>query len=466
MTHPPRILVVDDEASMREMISILLKRQGYEVVTANSGHQASEILDADTAFELIITDLLMDRGGGLELLDRVKSQQLQCEVILITAYGTAESAVEAMKKGAFDYVTKPFNVDEFLIIVRQAIERLQLIRENLDLKARVRGEYRFADIIGRSPAMKAVISLCRKVADSPSTVLISGESGTGKELVARALHFGGQRAQKPFVAINCGALPEQLMESELFGHVKGAFTGATEDKQGLFRAADGGSIFLDEVGELPMPLQVKMLRVLQNHLVRPIGCAEEQPVDVRVIAATNRELEGQVEQGQFRRDLFYRLNVFQIKVPPLRERREDLAPLVEHLLERHAVGSAGALRKIAPSALRALMAHDFPGNVRELANIIERASVLATTDQIAVEDLPPEVQQRDGPTASHAQRLPEEGIDLDQTLELIERSLIEQALERTGGVRKAAAALLGITFRSLRYRLQKLGWDQPENETN
>jgi two-component system response regulator PilR (NtrC family) len=329
MASRTRIMVVDDERSMREMLSILLKRHGYAVTSASSGNKAIAILEGGEQFDVVITDLMMDRGSGLEVLEAVKRTSPDCEVIVITAFGTTETAVEAMKKGAYDYIAKPFNVDEFLIVLRQALERRTLIRENLHLKARVKGKYRFEDIVGRSPAMKEVIAICRKVADSGSSVLISGESGTGKEVAARAIHFGGPRADKPFVPINCGALPEQLMESEMFGHVRGAFTGATEDKQGLFKAADGGTVFLDEVGELPQPLQVKLLRVLQDRSVRPVGASIETPIDVRVISATNRNIEELVDTGRFRTDLYYRLNVIAIAIPRLRERSEDIPQLID-----------------------------------------------------------------------------------------------------------------------------------------
>lgn len=464
MTTSPRILIVDDEKSMREMVSILLKRNGYRVESANSGQSVAALLREGKEYDLVITDLLMDRGGGLEVLSAVKKQSPSTEVIVITAFGTAETAVEAMKNGAFDYVVKPFNVDEFLIIVRQALERQQLIRENLDLRARVKGEYRFADIVGRSHAMKEVISLCRRVADSNATVLITGESGTGKEVVARAIHFGGARGSHPFLPVNCGALPEQLMESELFGHVKGAFTGAAEDKQGLFRAADGGTVFLDEIGELPPPLQVKMLRVLQERTVRPVGSSEETDVNIRVIAATNQDLESLVQEKQFRTDLFYRLNVINIQLPPLRERREDIPALVEHLLGRFARELGAPEKQVSQDALRALVDYDYPGNIRELSNILERAATLAPTPVVGTEDLPPGLHGKSDRDISGIIEIPREGLNLEETLERVEKGILKQALSRTGGVRTQAAKLLGISFRSLRYRLGKLGFGDEEGE--
>jgi two-component system response regulator PilR (NtrC family) len=332
-----------------------------------------------------------------------------------------------------------------------------LIRENIDLRARVRGKYRFADIVSRSDAMRGIIAVCQKVADSLATVLISGESGTGKEVVARALHFSGARFEQPFVPVNCGALPEHLMESELFGHVKGAFTGATHDKDGLLLTANRGTVFLDEIGELPLPLQVKLLRALQERSIRPVGASHEIPVDIRVVAATNLDLAEQVAQGQFRTDLYYRLNVITIAIPPLRDRREDIPLLVEHLLARLAAEYGTAVKQVSADAMRLLLSHDYPGNVRELSNILERASTLTTSEEIDVGDLPPEVSSQRAAPHPLDFTLPEEGIDLDQALEKMERSLIDQALERTKGVRTKAAELLGVSFRSLRYRLKKLG---------
>jgi len=456
------ILVVDDERSMREMITILLKRHGYRVTTANSAKDAAARLDDGVQFDLVITDLLMDNGGGIEVIEEVKKRDLPCEVIVITAFGTAESAVEAMKKGAFDYVTKPFNVDEFVIIIGQALERKALIQENIDLRARVRGEYKFADIVGRSEAMKEVISFARKVADSVATVLISGESGTGKEVVARAIHFAGPRSVEPFVAVNCGALPEQLMESELFGHVKGSFTGATANQEGLFRAAGRGTIFLDEIGELPPPLQVKMLRVLQERMVRPVGATAETSVEARVIAATNQDLDEMVKEKRFRKDLYYRLNVIHIETPPLRKRKEDIPLLVDHFLHRIASEHGTSVTRVSKNALKALSGYAYPGNVRELANIMERTVTLVSSDEIDVDDLPVEINKWAGSPVSEFPTLPEEGFDLEEVLKRIEQDSINQALMRTGGVRTKAASLLGITFRSLRYRLSKLGLSDDE----
>ena len=459
-----RVLVVDDEQSVREMTTILLKRHGYDVVTASSGARAAEMIRDGDGFDLVITDLLMDRGTGIEVLEAAKARDPHCAVILITAYGTTESAVEAMKKGAYDYLSKPFNLDEFVLVVKQALEHRALVHENIRLRAKVRGEYRFADIVGRSPPMREVIALCQRVADTAATVLLSGESGTGKEVVARAIHFCGPRAARGFVAVNCGALPEPLMESELFGHVRGAFTGATDDKVGLFEAADGGTILLDEVGELPAALQVKLLRVLQDRTIRPVGASGERPVDVRVISATNQDLAALVEAGRFRTDLYYRLNVIQIHLPKLAARKEDIPELVASLLPGLEPIVGRRITGLSNAAMRALLEHDFPGNVRELKNILERAATLATGPQIEVDDLPLAAMHAGKGAAPRTQALPQEGVDLDAALEELERGWIEQALERSGGVQTQAAKLLGVTFRSLRYRMGKLGLAPQDEE--
>jgi two-component system response regulator PilR (NtrC family) len=464
MAHGARILVVDDEQSVREMTSILLKRHGYEVSTASSGAKAAQMIGAGDGFDLVITDLLMDRGTGIEVLEAAKARDPHCAVILITAYGTTESAVEAMKKGAYDYLSKPFNLDEFVLVVKQALEHRALVHENIRLRARVRGEHRFADLVGRSPAMREVIALCQRVAATSATVLLTGESGTGKEVVARAIHFGGERAARRFVAVNCGALPEPLMESELFGHVRGAFTGATEDKIGLFEAADGGTILLDEVGELPATLQVKLLRVLQDRTIRPVGASGERPVDVRVISATNRDLAALVETGRFRTDLFYRLNVIQIALPRLADRKEDIPELIDAILPGLEPIVGRRIAGVANAAMRALLEHDYPGNVRELKNILERAATLATGPEIQVADLPLVARQRDRGEPAATRQLPAEGIDLDAAIAALERTYIEQALERAGGVQTQAAKLLGVTFRSLRYRMGKLGLAPQDEE--
>ena len=453
-----RILVVDDEQGMRQMLDVFLEKNGYAVVVASSGEEGIRLLGSGKDFDLVITDLLMQKMGGIELLQEVKKIAGDTEVIVITAYGTTDTAVEAMKQGAYDYITKPFNLDEFRIVVEQAIERRRLKLENLALRERVEGRYSFRDIIGRSAAMQRVIDVCRKVADSKTTVLLSGESGTGKEMVARAIHFAGERASGPFIVVNCGALPETLMESELFGHVKGAFTGAVHANEGLFRAAHGGTIFLDEVGEIPLATQVKLLRALQEKKVRPVGGDDEIVVDVRVISATNKDLEVEVKAGLFRDDLYYRINVIRIPLPSLRERREDIPLLIDFFLRRFAREQGMEMKALEPQAFRTLMGYDFPGNVRELANIIERAVTLTSGPFIGLDLLALPLPEA-GPSETLI-KLPPDGMALDEYLSRIERGIILQALEQTGWVKKKAADLLKTSFRSFRYKLEKLDIDK------
>ncbi|MBN2673531.1 MAG: sigma-54-dependent Fis family transcriptional regulator [Deltaproteobacteria bacterium] len=456
MNENCHILVVDDELSVREMISLLMKRQGYQVTIASNGQKALRLLEEGNRYDLVITDLAMDRGDGLEVLNHVKTRDPNCPVILVTAFGTTDTAVQAMKNGAYDYISKPFNIEEFKMVVAQALEHRQLVRENIDLRSRLRGEKKITDIIGNSEAIKQIISLCEKISNSPASVLLIGESGTGKEVIARAIHFNSNRKSAPFIAVNCGALPEQLMESELFGHMKGAFTGASDDKEGLMQAAQGGTLFLDEIGELPLPLQVKLLRVLQERTVRPVGAQKETPIDVRVLSATNQNLSRLVDEGLFRTDLFYRLNVINIEVPPLRKRKEDIKPLINFFLPQIAAESGSRARGVHPDAMRFLMDFNYPGNIRELKNILERAVALTSGDLITPNDLPPKLLKNSTDSIIPAPNLnAQNGIDLDATLSKVESQYIQKALQQTGGVQSAAAKLLGITVRSLRYRLNK-----------
>ncbi|MFH0902828.1 MAG: sigma-54 dependent transcriptional regulator, partial [Pseudomonadota bacterium] len=372
--------------------------------------------------------------------------------------------ITAMKEGAYDYLTKPFKIDQISVVIDRALERQALVRANAELREQVSGRYRLASLLGKSGAMQRVFDLIRRVAPTRTNILITGESGTGKELVARALHCEGPRAQGPFIAVNCGAIPETLLESELFGYAKGAFTGASGAKDGLFVAADSGSLFLDEIGELSSPLQVKLLRVLQERKVKPVGGIEERPIDVRVIAATNRDLEAEAMRGAFRQDLYYRLNVIEIHLPALRQRREDIPLLLEHFVRRYAGEMGKRTIAIAPEALAALTNYDYPGNVRELENIVERAVALETSNRITVEALPPLERSRQPAQLANAKdtAFPPDGIDLDRALADFERDIITKALRSTGGVRKEAARLLSVTFRSFRYRLEKLGIEVPE----
>jgi two-component system, NtrC family, response regulator PilR len=455
--HTPRVLVVDDEQGLRDMLSILLRREGYEVSVAPSFMTGCEAVEgAPTPFDLVLTDLMMPDGSGLDVLSRAKARNEGTEVIVMTAYGALETAIDAMKRGAYDFVTKPFATSELRALARKALERRTLATENEKLRAQVeRG--RPSGIIGHSAAIRRVLDLAQRVANGKTTVLITGESGTGKERIARAIHDLSDRKDKPFLVVNCGAIPEELMESELFGHERGAFTGATQKHLGIFRDADGGTVLLDEVAELAPQLQVKLLRVIQERKVRGVGSSHEVSVDVRVLAATNRDVEQDVKEGKFRQDLYYRLNVIRMELPPLRARREDIAEIAEHLLRRCAAEHKKDMVGFSPDALRALDGYEFPGNVRELENVVERAVALAQASVIGLGDLPREVVGRAASITPELLSLPDEGCDLDQVLGEAERRLILQALERTGGVRVQAAKTLGITLRSLRYRLQKLG---------
>ncbi len=458
------ILVVDDEPGLREMLTILFKREGYDVTVAAGFVAAKEALrNAPVPFGLVLTDLMMPDGSGLDVLTHGKERNAETEVIVMTAHGALETAVEAMKRGAYDFVQKPFATAELRALVAKAFEKRALVTENARLRAQVDRKSP-KDLLGRSTAMTKVLELVGRIATGRSTVLITGESGTGKERVARAVHDVSDRKERPFLVVNCGAIPEALVESELFGHEKGAFTGAATRKLGIFREADGGTVLLDEVGELPLGVQVKLLRVLQERKVRGVGEANETTVDVRVLAATNRVVEEDVKAGKFRQDLYYRLNVIRIEVPPLRDRREDVPELAEHFLERTAREHGKAIRGFAPDALRALDAYAYPGNVRELENVIERAVALAQGSIIGLGDLPHELSGVVAQPTPSLVSLPEEGVNLDDVLGEVERRFILQALDRTGGVRTNAAKLLGVTMRSLRYRMQKHALQDDDEE--
>jgi two-component system response regulator PilR (NtrC family) len=455
---PPnrRVLVVDDEPGLREMLSILLRREGLEVAVAPGFLAGCDaVKNAPEPYGVILTDLVMPDGSGLDLLSLSKQRSPATEVILMTAHSTLETAVDAMRRGAYDFVTKPFATSELRALVQKALEKRAIFTENLRLRAQL-SQAEPRDLLGRSEPMRRIVDLVRRVAKTKSTVLITGESGTGKERIARAIHDLSDRAQKPFLVVNCGAIPEALIESELFGHDKGAFTGAVARRLGIFREADGGTVLLDEVGELPTSLQVKLLRVLQERKVRSVGAATEVGVDVRILAATNRAVEEDVKSGRFRQDLYYRLNVIRIEVPPLRARREDIPDLAQHFLSRCSAEHDKQIRGFAPDALRALDGYAFPGNVRELENLVERAIALASSPIIGLGDLPPEVGGASAQATPLLLELPESGCNLDDVLGELERRLVVQALERSGGLRINAAKMLGVTTRSLRYRMQKL----------
>ncbi|MBI4562037.1 MAG: sigma-54-dependent Fis family transcriptional regulator, partial [Candidatus Rokubacteria bacterium] len=409
----PRILVADNERSMRELLAITLKRDGYDVSLADGGEAAIEAVRRES-FDLVITDMRMPKVDGIQVLRAVKDLAPDTAVIMITAFSSTETAVEAMKLGAYDYITKPFKLDEIKLVIANALERKRLREENLLLRKQLETQYQFEPIIGKSPKMVQVFDTIRKIADSHSTVMITGESGTGKELVAKAIHSASYRRDKPFIPVNCGAIPEGLMESELFGHVKGSFTGAVANKVGLFSEADGGTLFLDEITEIPPLLQVKLLRAVQEREIRRVGDTKEIKVDVRLIAASNRDLEEAVAEGALREDLFYRLNVIPIHLPALREHREDLPILVTHFLQKFGKALGREVQAVSPEALELLEQYHWPGNVRELENVIERAIVLGPGD-ILTPDLLAESLRRPSPSVGLDLDLPPEGLDLEAT---------------------------------------------------
>ncbi|APR78451.1 Response regulator of zinc sigma-54-dependent two-component system [Minicystis rosea] len=452
-----KVLVVDDEPGIRHVLEVTFKRQGFGVVTVPGMRSAVEaIRQHPQPFPLVVTDLVMPDGSGLDVLTAAKERSGATEVLVMTAHSTVEAAIDAMRRGAYDFLTKPFSPAEIAAIGQKALEKSSIVTENQRLKAHLeRLSPDREEALGTSPAMIRVGELVDKIAGMRTTVLITGESGTGKERVARLLHDKSDRVGRPFVVVNCGALPEALMESELFGHEKGSFTGASGRSLGLFREADGGTLLLDEVGELPATLQVKLLRVLQERKVRAVGSTSEVPVDVRVLAATNRDVESDVQQGKFRQDLYYRLNVLRLELPPLRDRPGDVQRLAERFVKRFAAELGKDVRSLEPDALRALDGYSFPGNVRELENMMERAVALASGPAVGLGDLPASVSGLAARPAPLLSDLPPEGCNLDEVIGEVERRLILQALARTGGVRKAAAKLLGVTFRSFRYRLAK-----------
>jgi len=461
----PRILVVDDEESIREFLDIMLRKEGYEVTLAVDGEEAKSFIQ-NKSFDLVISDLQMPRMNGLELLKYTKQNYPDITFMMITAFGTTETAVEAMKMGAYDYITKPFKIDEVRIVVANALRAKNLEVENRVLRKELKVSYSFQNIVGNSEAMHRIFDLIKRVSQAPSNVLITGESGTGKEVVAKAIHYNGPLKDKPFVTVNCGAIPEQLMESEMFGHKKGAFTSAIADKPGLFEAANGGTLFLDEIGELPITIQVKLLRALQERVIRRVGANDDIKVDVRIIAATNRDLEKMVSQGTFRQDLFYRLNVIQIHLPPLRERREDIPLLAQAFVKKFNERLGKNVSGISNEALELLSKYDYPGNVRELENIIERTMALEAGSVILPESLPPMVTTPRGPkmASSHEIEIGESGIDLEKVLGQIEKELIVKAIHAAGGVKKKAAKLLKISPRSMRYRCDKYNLGPMEDD--
>ncbi|MFN7942720.1 MAG: sigma-54 dependent transcriptional regulator [Thermoanaerobaculia bacterium] len=457
-----RVLIVDDESSITDFLSMLCAEEGLEVATADSVREAREKL-SDTPPDLVLCDLMMPDGSGLDLLREIKEHEPGTSVIMLTAYTSTKTAIEAMKLGAYDYVAKPFDVDELRVVIQRALEKSQLVDENVYLKKELAQRYTFKNIIGRSPKMHAVFALIERVARTASTVLIHGESGTGKELIARAIHFSSPRSSLRFLSVNCGAMPENLLESELFGHERGAFTGAVREKKGLFHEASRGTLFLDEIGEMSPTMQVKLLRALQEKVIRRVGGTNEEPVDVRIIAATNQNLGDKIARGEFREDLYYRINVIPIHLPPLRDRREDIPLLTDFFLQKYTETLGVAEKRISNDARRLLEGYGWPGNVRELENLIERAVALSTGSIIGTTDLPPYL------VSSHARddrsfSLPAEGLDLEAYLERQRAELMRQALERTSGVQTQAAELLRMTFRSFRYYAKKAGLTSARDE--
>lgn len=452
-----KILVADDEQSMREFLDIMLKKEEYKVSLASNGEEVVKLIDNDL-FDLVLLDIRMPKLDGISALKKIKAIAPETIVIMITAYASADTAIKAMKEGAYDYITKPFKIEEIKLIIKNALEKKNLQKENILLKRVVRDRYHFGNIIGQSPKMVVLYDLLEKVSPTKTNILITGESGTGKELVAKAIHYNSPRKEKPFVTLNCGAIPESLIESELFGHMKGAFTDAIATKKGLFEVADEGTIFLDEISELPLLMQVKLLRVLQDKEFKRVGGTEDIRVDVRIISATNINLEEGVKEKRFREDLFYRLNVIQIKLPPLRDRKEDVQILANHFLKKYSEELNKNIAKISPEALPILLNYAYPGNVRELQNIIERAVALESNQELTAHNLSSYLNEqpllRKGPIDIE---IPNEGIDLEKMVEDLERTLLLKALDKTKGIKKKAAELLHINFRSMRYRLEKYG---------
>lgn len=501
-----RILIIDDDSSIREMLEMFLAGEGYETDLAANGAEALAKIQTQD-YDAAISDIKMPGMSGIELLEKAQKAKPNLQILMITAYTNAEDSVRAMRAGAYDYITKPFNLEEVKELLDKAVEKGKLLNENRELKREVKGRGNFLNIVGRSEAMQRVFSLIELVAGSKSTALITGESGTGKELVARAVHNMSPRSGAPFIPVNCVAIPNELIESELFGHLKGAFTSAVSEKQGLFKAANGGTIFLDEIGELPLDMQVKLLRVMEEQKVRPVGAVNSEPINVRIIAATNRDLKALSAKREFREDLYFRLNVINIHLPPLRHRRDDIPRLINAFMERACNELGKPPRTLSPDAMDKLMSYDFPGNVRELQNIIERALVLCPSGVVTPEYLPPLVsaprdsaailrpspeeiriaeekarpradsalrpKPEDKPSASDSVSFPKTyytkdellgGINLEETLDRMERYYLETALAVSNGNKTEAARILGLTFRSFRYRLSKTGLEKEEQQ--
>ena len=455
MADEIKILVIDDDSSGREALTLLLRSVGYTVDSASNGADALNII-AREHFQIIVSDLFLPDSSGFDVLQSVRKISTATEVIVVTGHASAQTAVRAMKEGAFDYITKPIDFDELKIVVTKALEKQQLLSENVYLRKQLQGRFDFSNIIGNSPAMQLVFERMRRIVKTDSTVLITGESGTGKELVARAIHYNGNRKDKPFKAVNCGAIPEALLESELFGHVKGAFTGAISDKPGKFEAANHGTIFLDEIGTMPLHLQNKLLRVLQEQEVERVGSNTPVKLHVRIVSATNIDLEAKVKLGEFREDLFYRLNVIPLHLPPLRDRQQDIMPLIGYFLEKYCRLMGRPMMTVNKLALEVLERYSWPGNVRELENLIERIIALTDGTVITCDDLPTGFVKGKRSSVGVRIDLNEKGVDLVTTLGEIERNLIAQALKLSVGNKAKAAALLGINRTTLVEKIKRL----------
>jgi two-component system response regulator AtoC len=447
-----KILIIDDEEGMRHMLKVMLEKEGYEVRIAEGGKEGLKEVEKEI-FDLILCDIRMPRMDGLAFLNEVKNKGIESTIIMMSAYGTVDTALEAMKLGAYDYISKPFKPDEVILTLKKAEERERLKRENIILKQEIKKEYQFGNLIAKSEKVMVIFEIIKKVADYKTSILILGESGTGKELIARAIHYNSNRGERPFVAINCGAIPENLLESELFGYVKGAFTDATRSKKGLFEEADGGTVFLDEISDLPLQLQVKILRFLQDQEIRRVGEVKPLTVDVRIVAATARDLSQEVTKGRFREDLFYRLNVLPIFLPPLRERKEDIPLLVNHFIRRFNKRHGLKIEGICPKALKLLIDYHWPGNIRELENVIERAMVLAEGIRIEEENLPWALDHK---LTGETGLFPED-FSLKKTARRMEEILIRKALEKTKGNKTKAAKLLEISHPWLLSKIKEYG---------
>lgn len=457
-----KILVIDDEKSITDLLSVVLTKEGYSVSTSLSSTKALDMIDKEE-YDLILSDIRLPQMSGMKVLKYVKEKRPDIPMIMITAYGTINQAVEAFKEGAIDYIVKPFDVDELKFVVAQGLEKRRLRAENIQLKRELKEKYSFENMIGKSKQMREIYSLIEKISGSDSTVLVSGESGTGKEIAARAIHFHSLRKDKPFVSLNCGALPENLLESELFGHAKGSFTGAISNKKGMFEVAEKGTIFLDEVGEMSPATQVKLLRTLQDRRIRKVGGTEEITVDVRIIGATNQDLKKMIREGTFREDLYYRLNVISFEMPPLRKRRDDIPLLVSHFLQKYCQKMGRKVKRLAPEVISVFEAYPWPGNVRELENVIERIVAIEERETITRKSLP--VELLNPQKKSEEDFFIEPGFNLNQTLDEIAKKYVQQALTTSVGRLKEAAAMLGINYRSLRYLIDKfdLKSSQPQD---